>query len=267
MNKINFDFEKQKIDYKWNVAIIIYFFFYYLYFMPIPMEADKCVVFDFDIEHKSSRAKKRNLEHVNISHYNRNNIISSTERKANEDKDTIDKAIDSNDKLNEKINKLKSDKDSLIKNKKILEKKINELICERDSTIKDKEILENKISELTRKCDTLSINKKNILENKNINIDSMIKEKKDLEKKIDDLTKEKETYKKDCEELIKSRGKYSIYPIKPGEEIMSINFVSMGRQDIVNFSLFCKNTDLFIREEERLYEIYPQFKMKRLILK
>ena len=88
----------------------------------------------------------------------------------------------------------------------------------------------------------------------------MIKEKKDLEKKIDDLTKEKETYKKDCEELIKSRGKYSIYPIKPGEKIMSINFASMGRQDIANFSLVCKNTDLFIREEERLYESYPQFK-------
>ena len=51
-----------------------------------------------------------------------------------------------------------------------------------------------------------------------------------------------------------------ITSIKPGEKIMSINFVSMGRQDIMNYSLVCKNTDLFVRLEERLYNDFPQFK-------
>ena len=41
---------------------------------------------------------------------------------------------------------------------------------------------------------------------------------------------------------------------------MCINFVSMGRQDINNYGLVCKNTDLFVRTEERLYEDFPQFK-------
>ena len=41
---------------------------------------------------------------------------------------------------------------------------------------------------------------------------------------------------------------------------MSINFVSMGNNDIGHFSLVCKNNDLFVREEERLYEKFPQFK-------
>ena len=41
---------------------------------------------------------------------------------------------------------------------------------------------------------------------------------------------------------------------------MSINFVSMGNNDIGHYSLVCKNTDLFIREEERLYEDFPNFK-------
>ena len=41
---------------------------------------------------------------------------------------------------------------------------------------------------------------------------------------------------------------------------MCINFVSMGNQDINNYGLVCKNTDLFIRAEERLYEDFPQFK-------
>ena len=54
--------------------------------------------------------------------------------------------------------------------------------------------------------------------------------------------------------------KFKITSIKAGEEIMGINFVSMGNQDIVNYNLVCKNNDLFIRLEERLYEDFPKFK-------
>ena len=48
--------------------------------------------------------------------------------------------------------------------------------------------------------------------------------------------------------------------IKPGEKVLSINFISMGNQEITNCSFICKNTDLFVRLEERLYKDYPQFK-------
>ena len=34
----------------------------------------------------------------------------------------------------------------------------------------------------------------------------------------------------------------------------------MDKQEISNFSLVCKNTDIFISQEERLYESYPQYK-------
>ena len=53
---------------------------------------------------------------------------------------------------------------------------------------------------------------------------------------------------------------YPITSIAPGEIIMTINFVSMGDQTIGHYSLACKNTDLFVRLEERLYNDYPQFK-------
>ena len=99
--------------------------------------------------------------------------------------------------------------------------------------------------------------KKKIDELKEINEN----EKKNLEKKIEILTEEKEAYKKDCEELVQSKGKYSIYPIKPGEKVISINFVSMDKQEISNFSLVCKiQIYSFISQEERLYESYPQYK-------
>ena len=51
-----------------------------------------------------------------------------------------------------------------------------------------------------------------------------------------------------------------ITSIKPGEKIIAINFVSMGTQDIGHYCLICKNTDLFVRLEERLYNDFPQFK-------
>ena len=41
---------------------------------------------------------------------------------------------------------------------------------------------------------------------------------------------------------------------------MCINFVSMGNQEIGHYGLVCKNTDIFVREEERLYEDFPNFK-------
>ena len=34
----------------------------------------------------------------------------------------------------------------------------------------------------------------------------------------------------------------------------------MGIQDIINYCLPCKNTDLFVRLEEKLYQDFPQFK-------
>ena len=53
---------------------------------------------------------------------------------------------------------------------------------------------------------------------------------------------------------------YLIPSLKPGEKIIAINFVSMGIQDISNYNLICKNTELFVRLEERLYNDFPQFK-------
>ena len=53
---------------------------------------------------------------------------------------------------------------------------------------------------------------------------------------------------------------FKITELKPGENILAVNFVSMGMQDIVHFNLICKNTDLFITLEERLYKEFPKFK-------
>ena len=51
-----------------------------------------------------------------------------------------------------------------------------------------------------------------------------------------------------------------IAPILPGEKIISVNFVSQGFQDISNWSLPCKNTNLFIRLEEILNNTFSELK-------
>ncbi len=53
---------------------------------------------------------------------------------------------------------------------------------------------------------------------------------------------------------------YTIKSMKSGDKILAVNFISMGNNDIGHFNLICKNTDLFVRVEERLYNHFPQFK-------
>ena len=50
--------------------------------------------------------------------------------------------------------------------------------------------------------------------------------------------------------------------VRPGDKLFSVNFVSMGFQDINNYSLVCKNTDIFVKLEEKLNNDYPQLKDK-----
>ena len=48
--------------------------------------------------------------------------------------------------------------------------------------------------------------------------------------------------------------------LKPKEKTMAINFVSLGIQNIGHYCLPCKNTDLFVRLEEKLNNDFPQLK-------
>ena len=57
-----------------------------------------------------------------------------------------------------------------------------------------------------------------------------------------------------------TQSEYLITSLNPGDKILAVNFVSMGNQDIGHYNLICKNTDLFINLEERLYKDFPQFK-------
>ena len=51
-----------------------------------------------------------------------------------------------------------------------------------------------------------------------------------------------------------------IMPVLPEEKIISVIFNSIDIQDICNWSLACKNTNIFIRLEEILNNKFPELK-------
>ena len=138
----------------------------------------------------------------------------------------------------------------------------------------DNNIYIKKIEELKKQLNNEKIkNKQLVNENNNLKekINKFNNEIKEMQELKDAIIKSLEVEltekNNELQQLILSlsqnsnvQSKYKIKEINPGEEIISINFVSMGSNDIGHFSLVCKNTDLFIREEERLYEKFPQFK-------
>ena len=115
------------------------------------------------------------------------------------------------------------------------EKKMNEILSNENKKLKS--IITNLNDE---------INKLKQYEQKN----RLLQE--EINKKNIEIQKYKSDNNTDFDEGITS--------VKPGEKIISINFVSMGSQDIDHYSLICKNTELFVRLEERLYNDFPQFK-------
>ena len=99
-------------------------------------------------------------------------------------------------------------------------------------------------------------NLKEEIKNLNIQINKLNDEKKLIENNLEEKNKE-------IKKLISKNNlhdNYVVTSINPGEQIMTVNFVSMGTNDIGHFSLVCKNKDLFVTLEERLYEEFPKFK-------
>ena len=109
---------------------------------------------------------------------------------------------------------------------------------------KNKELIKQ-INDLNSQIQTNDIKFKQILEEKEKELKKLIEENKQLKL---GTTKSKD-----------------ILFMKPGEKVIYINFQSTD-QTIFNYSLYCKNTDLFIYVEEKLNEDFPKLKDKHYYL-
>ena len=68
---------------------------------------------------------------------------------------------------------------------------------------------------------------------------------------------ENNDYKSKINSLYEDNG--GIY-FKPGDKIISVLFMTIGSQDIINYTMACRTTDLFVTLEERLYRDFPKYR-------
>ena len=144
-----------------------------------------------------------------------------------------------------------------INNNVIPQKNNNEI----NNYIKQIENLKKELNDEKAKNKKL-FDENNILKNKIAQLDNEINKIQGLRNQIKSLENNLEKKNIEIQNILSQNIKrpYEITSIKPGEKILTVNFVSMGTQDIDHFSLECKNTDLFVTLEERLLDEFPEFK-------
>ena len=146
---------------------------------------------------------------------------------------------------------IESERQSNIKNQKII-KLTEELNNERQKNmnlINQLNLEKQKNVSLTKQLNSY----KNQVEQLNSKINSLNKtlDSKNLE--IKNLTN---YYNNELKKLSQSTS--SLEFCKPGEKIMAIQFITTDEK--VNLALPCKNTDIFARLEEQLFNEYPDYK-------
>ena len=130
------------------------------------------------------------------------------------------------------------------------EKNINKSLYERINQ------LENSLNEKVNQNEELKLKLKNfedLLNTKTNELNNKITELNDKTNKLNEL----EIMSKN--ELDNLKSKLKIYPfeLKPGEKMMSIIIWSINQE--VHCSFICKNTDLFVHIELKIYEKYPNY--------
>ena len=139
-----------------------------------------------------------------------------------------------------------------LKNQLINEKKINENLSIKIKELENllyqeknnNNILKQNINELIKQLNNNNMSKEKININENFDL------KEDLNKiilKQDNLIKE-----------LKLKLSRFPFELNDGERIMSLNFKSVDKK-ILNFSIICKNTDVFKNIEIKLYNKFPQY--------
>ena len=131
----------------------------------------------------------------------------------------------------------------------------------------DQQIKNQYINELYKQLkEEKDKNKKLIIENNNLKdiinkLNAELNQIKGLKEKLEsELAKKNNEILKLLSQKNKNEDYFDLSSIKFGDKIITVNFLSMGNNDIGHYSLVCKKRDLFVKLEERLYNDFPQFK-------
>ena len=90
-----------------------------------------------------------------------------------------------------------------------------------------------------------------------IEINKLTEKNKELEKLLEEKNKEINDY---IFKLNNSSNNEQLISVKTGDKIIAVLFMTQGSQDIFNYTMACKTSDLFVRLEERLYHDFPKYR-------
>ena len=140
------------------------------------------------------------------------------------------------------------DLEKLLNEEKNKNQKLNNRINELEVSLNEKN---NTIEDLNRKIKNLE----ELLNNKAEELNKIInKSYPTCQKELNEIINNKNT---EIEEL-KSQLKRYPFQLLPEEKMMSIIFCSINQE--IHYSVICKNTDLFVNIELKVYENYPQYR-------
>ena len=88
-------------------------------------------------------------------------------------------------------------------------------------------------------------------------INKLTEKNKELEKLLEEKNKEINDY---IFKLNNSSNNEQLISVKTGDKIIAVLFMTQGSQDIFNYTMACKTSDLFVRLEERLYHDFPKYR-------
>ena len=88
-------------------------------------------------------------------------------------------------------------------------------------------------------------------------VTKLIEKNKELEKLLDEKKKEINDY---IFKLNNISNNEQLFSVKTGDKIIAVLFMTQGSQDIFNYTMACKTSDLFVRLEERLYHDFPKYR-------
>ena len=88
-------------------------------------------------------------------------------------------------------------------------------------------------------------------------INKLTEKNEELEKLLEEKNKEINDY---IFKLSNSSNNEQLISVKTGDIIIAVLFMTQGSQDIFNYTMACKTSDLFVRLEERLYHDFPKYR-------
>ena len=148
--------------------------------------------------------------------------------------------------------------------KPVIEKEIKEEIKKEISNNNEIEKLKRELETEKKKNKQLQDTINQLKQNHNIEIEKykkdinkLVEKNKELEKLLEEKNKEINDY---IFKLSNSNNNEQLISFKTGDKIIAVLFMTQGNQDIYNYTMPCKTSDLFVRLEERLYHDYPKYR-------